>query len=377
MADFKGKKIPLCYASCSIGYDNANHSLPEKLAAIASAGFDAIELSMPDILAYGQEISESKSELDPKDYATLRSVGEKIKELCKKHGLKILMLQPFANFEGWPKESDERKDAFDRAKGWMGIMEAVGTDMLQVSDISPCFSISGKRQPAPLPIKIRGADELQIGSSDAEGISSNFDDLANDLAELADILAEKGFRIAYENWCWATHAPDWKDVWQIVKKANRDNLGLCLDTFQSAGGEWANPVTKSGLVEDCSKEELNKKWKASCEELSKTIPPEKIFLLQISDAYKMDSPLQDKPDESGLRPRGQWSHDYRPLPYDGGYLPVEDFTRAVLKTGFRSWLSMEVFDGKASEKYGDDMGPYAKQAFESMQKLLKQAEDID
>jgi hypothetical protein len=43
------------------------------------------------------------------------------------------MLQPFANFEGWPKESSERKDAFNRAAGWSSIMEAVGTDMLQVS----------------------------------------------------------------------------------------------------------------------------------------------------------------------------------------------------------------------------------------------------
>jgi sugar phosphate isomerase/epimerase len=197
--------------------------------------------------------------------------------------------------------------------------------------------------------------------------------LASDLAELADIFAEKGFRIAYENWCWATHAPTWKDVWEIVKKVNKPNVGLCLDTFQSAGGEWANPVTKSGRIEDVSTEALNRKWKASCEELSKTIPPERIFLLQISDAYKMDPPLQDKPDESGLRPRGQWSHDYRPMPYDGGYLPVEDFTKAVLETGFRSWLSVEIFDGKGPEKYEDDMGAFAKKAFQSVNKLLEEA----
>ncbi|KAK4943591.1 hypothetical protein LTR10_016886 [Elasticomyces elasticus] len=342
MAQFKGQKIPICYASCSIGH-NDKHTLPEKLKAIAGAGFDAIELSMPDILTYGQQISETKKEIDPKDYATLRSVAQKIGELCKKEGLKILILQPFANFEGWPKGSPERDDAFDRAKGWMSIMEATGTDM------------------------------MQIGSSDAEGISSSFDYLASDLAELADIFAEKGFRIAYENWCWATHAPTWKDVWEIVKKADRPNLGLCLDTFQSAGGEWGSPMTKSGLIEDVDKSELDKRWKASCEELAKTVPAEKIFFLQISDAYKMDPPLEDKPDESGLRPRGQWSHDYRPVPYNGGYLPVEDFTKAVLATGFRGWLSMEVFDGKAPEKYGDDMTPYAKGAFVSLQKLLNEA----
>jgi sugar phosphate isomerase/epimerase len=131
MATFKGQKIPTCYASCSIGHDES-HTLPKKLEAIAAAGFDAIELSMPDILTYGQQISDSGAEIDPKDYATLRSVGQKIGELCKKEGLKILILQPFANFEGWPRGSKEREDAWERAKGWMSIMEATGTDMMQV-----------------------------------------------------------------------------------------------------------------------------------------------------------------------------------------------------------------------------------------------------
>lgn len=137
MADFNGKEIPICYASCSIGYDNPHHTLPEKLKAIASAGFDAIELSMPDILAYGQQLSDSQTKIDPKDYGTLRSVGKEVRKLCENQGLKVLILQPFANFEGWPKGSQEREDAFERAKGWMGIMESVGTDVLQVSQVLP------------------------------------------------------------------------------------------------------------------------------------------------------------------------------------------------------------------------------------------------
>ena len=137
MAYFKGQKIPLCYASCSIGHDDENHTLPKKLEVLAAAGFNAIELSMPDILSYGQQISESKSQPDPKDYATLRSVASEIGKLCEKEGLKILMLQPFANFEGWPKDSEGRKDAWERVNGWMSIMEAAGTDMLQVCYV--CF----------------------------------------------------------------------------------------------------------------------------------------------------------------------------------------------------------------------------------------------
>ncbi|OTA92933.1 hypothetical protein M434DRAFT_396062 [Hypoxylon sp. CO27-5] len=335
--EYEGSKIPTCYATCSIGHKES-HTLPLKLKAIADAGFDAVELSMPDILAYGKMLNGR--EPGPKDYDTLVKIGNAIKEQVEEHKLRVLMLQPFANFEGWPKGSDERKDAFERAKGWMRIMEAVGTDM------------------------------LQVGSSDAPGISSSIDDLASDLAELADLCAAKGQRIAYENWCWATHAPSWKDVWRIVEKANRPNLGLCLDTFQSGGGEWADPTTKSGLIEGLSRDELETRWRQSLAELSKTIPPEKIYLLQISDAYKMKPPIEAKTNEEGLRPRGQWSHDYRPLPYDGGYLPVQDFLKAVLGTGFRGWLSIEVFDSKGPEKYSD-MLDFSKNAMVSLEMLLQ------
>ena len=186
-------------------------------------------------------------------------------------------------------------------------------------------------------------------------------------------MAPEGLRIAYENWCWASHAPDWRDVWDIVKKADRPSIGLCLDTFQSAGGDWADTRTGSGLVEGISKENVERRWKQSCQELSATIPGDKIYLLQISDAYKMDPPISDKTDESGLRPRGQWSKAYRPLPYDGGYLPVADFTKAVLGTGFRGWLSMEVFDGQAPKKYDKDMVPYSKKAMDTLQRLLDDA----
>ncbi|KAK8061703.1 hypothetical protein PG994_008069 [Apiospora phragmitis] len=332
---YKASEIPTSYATCSIGYQDS-HTLPLKLKAIADAGFDAVELSMPDILAYGKMLNGT--EPDPKDYDALVEIGKAIKGQMVEHGLKVMMLQPFANFEGWPKGSKERQDAFDRARGWMRIMEAVGTDL------------------------------LQVGSSDAPGIAeSSFDDMAADLAELADLCAEKGFRIAYENWCWATRAPFWKDVWEI-----------------SGGGEWADPTTRTGLVEveESSEAEgeqrrpmyraqVEQRWNESLAELVVTVPASKIFLLQISDAYKMDPPIPDEVDkESGLRPRGQWSHDYRPLPYDGGYLPVREFLNAVLDTGFRGYLSMEVFDPKGQEKRYPDMGAYAKKAMDSLEKLL-------
>ena len=121
-------QVPTCYASCSIG--NPSDPLPAKLDAISAAGFNTIELSFPDLLNFAK--SHLKKDVKENDYGDLCTAGEEVKKLCEATGLKILVLQPFANFEGWPEGSPEREDAFERAKGWIRIMEAVGTDMLQV-----------------------------------------------------------------------------------------------------------------------------------------------------------------------------------------------------------------------------------------------------
>ena len=215
------------------------------------------------------------------------------------------------------------------------------------------------------------ANLLQVGSSDSPSITSSTETLASDLAALADLLAPHSFRLAYENWCWATHAPTWRSVYDIVRLANRPNIGLCLDTFQTAGSEWADPTTTSGLLETpgVSTSQLEHNFQKSLDEMSKTIPREMIYFLQISDAYKMDPPMDKGTDEHGLRARGRWSHDWRPLPFDGGYLPVVEVTRAVLKTGYRSWFSMEIFDGK--EK--GDMLEVANKAMQAQEKLMREA----
>lgn len=338
-------KIPTSYASVSIGCKD-EHTLPKKLDAIAAAGFQAIELGMPDLLSFATmhlRPGKQQDEIQADDYDNLCAAAKEVKTMCDAKGLKILILQPFSNFEGWPEGSDERKDAWSRAEGWTRIMEAAGTDM------------------------------LQVGSSDSpeEKIGKDRSRFVKDLQQLADMLAKKSFRIAYENWCWSTHAPDWEDVWDICKQVDRPNFGLCLDTFQSAGGEWGDPTTESGMVEDGrSSEQVEKDWKASCEKLSKTVPPEKIFFLQISDAYKPKPGPLPKEDIEGTRPRGFWSHAYRPLPFEG-YLPTVDFARAVLKTGFRDWFSYEIFDSGPDGKGKDyDMVPFAKAAMACQKKLL-------
>jgi sugar phosphate isomerase/epimerase len=75
-----------------------------------------------------------KKEVGAYDYDDLCAAARVVKAMCAAKQLKVLILQPFANFEGWQEGSDERKDAFVRAEGWIRIMEAVGTDMLQVCE---------------------------------------------------------------------------------------------------------------------------------------------------------------------------------------------------------------------------------------------------
>ncbi|EEY16552.1 3-dehydroshikimate dehydratase [Verticillium alfalfae VaMs.102] len=305
--------LPTSFASCSIGLPH--HTLEQKLAAISSAGFTGIELAFPDLQTFAARHAHRNIAAD--DYPALCKAATAIRSLCHASNLAIIVLQPFSNFEGWLEGSPQRKEAFSRARGWIDIMDALGTDM------------------------------LQVGASDSPGISASVAELAADIAALADLLAERGFRLAYENWCWATRAPLWRDAWEVVRAADR-------------------PEQDQGVGPD----ELRERYRASWAELAKTVPPEKVFFLQISDAYLMGPPLKDSSDESGTRPRGRWSHDYRPLPYDGGYLPIVEFLEAVLMTGFRGWLSVEVFDGRFEAKHGDDLGGYANKAKEAVDRML-------
>lgn len=110
-------------------------------------------------------------------------------------------------------------------------------------------------------------------------------------------------------------------------------------------------------------------------ELARTIPPEKIYLLQISDAYRPSSRIEDRRVD-GMWPRARWSFEFRPMPGGGGYLPIVEVGRAVLQTGFRGWFSMEIFDsgpeGKG-KKY--DMQEYATEAMGSMRAFLDRCAD--
>jgi 4-hydroxyphenylpyruvate dioxygenase len=75
--------------------------LTEKLAAIAAAGFDGLEIFEQDFIAHD---------------GGPREVGEMIRA----QGLEITLFQPFRDFEGLPEP--HRSRAFDRAERKFDVM---------------------------------------------------------------------------------------------------------------------------------------------------------------------------------------------------------------------------------------------------------------
>jgi sugar phosphate isomerase/epimerase len=147
--------------------------------------------------------------------------------------------------------------------GPVRIVQAVGTSILQCAS---CII-------APLQLPI-SANFSRLAQPTREMF---LEVLASDIQELADLLAPHSFRLAYENWCWATVSPMWSQVWSIMKRVDRPNIGLFLDTFQTCSEEYGDPTTASGLAEDKDmRDNMETRFSYSLLELTKTVPKEKI-----------------------------------------------------------------------------------------------------
>jgi hypothetical protein len=65
-----------------------------------------------------------------------------------------------------------------------------------------------------------------------------------------------------------------------------------------------DPGTGLDLLEEVSKEELEKWFTNSLEDIGKTILKDKVYLLQISNGYEIPQVLKYKRDDEGVLPRG-------------------------------------------------------------------------
>ena len=69
--------------------------------------------------------------------------------------------------------------------------------------------------------------------------------------------------------------------------------------------------------------------------------------------------------------RGQWSHAYRSLPYENGYLPWITALKGFLRTGFRGWCSMEIFEERQMKEDKNIPTEYAEKGMEAWKKIIK------
>jgi 4-hydroxyphenylpyruvate dioxygenase len=156
--------------------------LREKLAAIAAAGFDGVEIFENDFLAHD---------------GSPRDVGRMVRDF----GLEISLFQPFRDFEGMPEP--QRTKAFDRAERKFDLMGELGADLVLV-----CSNVS--------PASLGGIDRA-----------------AQDFRELGERAARHGIRVGYEALAWGRHVNDHRDAWEIVRRTDHANVGLIVDSFHT------------------------------------------------------------------------------------------------------------------------------------------------
>src|SRR5947209_4253307 len=142
-------------------------------------------------------------------------------------------------------------------------------------------------------------------SPDALG---GIDRAAADFRELGGRAAKRGVRVAFEALAWGRHVNDYRDAWEVVRRADHPAVGLVLDTFHVlVRGTDLKPI--------------------------RAIPRDRIFLVQIADAPKLQMDYLS------------WSRHYRCFPGQGE-LALGDFMDALKATGFEGLLSLEIFSDR-------------------------------
>ncbi|MFP4592146.1 bifunctional sugar phosphate isomerase/epimerase/4-hydroxyphenylpyruvate dioxygenase family protein [Ralstonia sp.] len=171
------RRLPKSIATVSL-----SGTLPEKLEAAATAGFDGIEIFENDLLHF---------EGSPAD----------VRRIASDLGLAIALYQPFRDFEAMPDALRARNLA--RAERKFDVMAQLGVDTILV-----CSNVQ------------------DIAIDDPARA-------ANDLRQMAEAAAQRGLKLGYEALAWGKHTRSWRQAWQIVKQADHPALGLILDSFHT------------------------------------------------------------------------------------------------------------------------------------------------
>ncbi len=242
-----------------------NGGLEAKLSAMRLAGFTHVMLSARDIAGHpnGEE-------------AGVQAVIDS--------GLRVTGLQVLRDFEGLSASTLPQLHEYkiDIAKAMLKMAKAVQ---------------------APL---------LLVCSSTHEQSVPDRDVLVQDLQKLAMLALPLNINIAYEALSWGKHVHEYPQALDIVLRADRSNLGLCLDSFHM----W---VAGSDL------DALN------------LISADKIAFVQLSDY--IGNPIEH------FMSRRDTARSARVFPGEGAHsLATAELVRTLERMGYQGDYSFEVFN---------------------------------
>lgn len=316
------------------------HDFDYKVKKAGEAGFEGIEIFYEDLEYVAKKIAGH----DVASPEELADAAKHVRQVCDAAHLEIISLQPFAFYEGL-LDRKKHDELIEKIQVWFRLVKILGTTHIQ---------IPGNFLPA-------------------EQLTGDMNVIVKDFQQLADLglKEEPQVLFAYENLCWSTFIDTWEKAWDVVKRVDRPNFGLCLDTFNIAGRVWADPTSSDGKTPDADAD-----LKASMERMTREIDLSKVFYIQIVDAERMTSPLVKghpfyHPDQPA---RMSWSRNARAYPYEedrGAYLPVEYVAETIIHgLGYKGWVTMELFSRTTAE--GGEQVPieHAKRGIVSWRKVV-------
>jgi 4-hydroxyphenylpyruvate dioxygenase len=196
----------------SIATVSISGTLVEKLTAIKAAGFRCVEIFENDLLYY-------------------EGTPEEVRRIADDLGLRIVLYQPFRDFEGVSAERLARNA--ERIKRKFDVMHALGTDRLLVCSNALADTICD--------------DALVV----------------DQLAVLAGLAQAAGVTACYEALAWGRYVHSYHHAWRLVQAVGHRNLTLALDSFHI--------LSRGDTVDEIA-----------------DIPGERIGFVQIADAPRMN-----------------------------------------------------------------------------------------
>ena len=315
------------------------HDLPTKLAKAHEYGIQGIELFFEDLEYFAGQLPGG----DFKN--SIRIAAHEVRSLCKKLSLTVVCLQPFMLDEGLYNR-DEHAARISKLHLWFELAQILETDLIAIAS-------------SYLP---------------AELLSPDVDLIVSDLQEVADLglQHDRPVRFTFESLAWGTRVDTWEACWDIVRRVDRPNFGICLDTFNIAGRIYADPTSITGKTPTAEAD-----MRASLDRLVNSVDVSKVFYVQVVDAERLKEPLLPGhefyvPEQP---PRMSWSRNCR-LFYGeeslGAYLPVIELVRAMLcDLGFEGWVSMELFNRDTACTDPSIPAEHARRAMIGWNKIVK------